>query len=332
MGVGKVNFRVLSLILILPLFIYLAYLLITRFEGWDSVVMITFGAVVFLNIVQLLPWKGTWVSLSGLWSLVVMIVLAALSVGLAGGVGLDVSAGMLLASPFLLESWIWQAEGSPGWRIVALQFAFLDGVILVAALNSLSASGYTVNSTYLVAAYGEVNVQQFQGLWAILTGGNVGVLPLQNAMDPMFVVLGGFALLGVFAPLLQPQTGRGRTLPIGSAEGGEAIVAYSPDMEMVREETRRLFVLRSPSRPPPFSNLPGLTALFASGVVTFMFVYASLLWPTMSLLPSFVILAGVLVALIAMARSSLRTPEMMARPPAVNTQAPPALARPLPAR
>jgi hypothetical protein len=330
MGVGEVRFRVLSLILILPLFIYLAYLLITRFQGWDYIVAITFGAIILLNIVQLIPWKGTWVTLSGLWSIVVMIVLAALSVGLAGGMGLDVSAGMLLASPFLLESWIWQAEGSPGWRIVALQFAFLDGVILVAALNSLAASSYPVNSTYLVAAYGEVNVQQAQALYGILTGGTVGTLPLQSAMDPVFIVLGGFALLGVFAPLLQPQTGRGSSLPIESAEGTSTIVAYSPEMEMIREETRRLFVLRTVSRPPPFSNLPGLTALFAAGALTFVFVYASLLWPNAALLPSLVILAGVLVAVIAMARSSLRKPEPAPRPP--TAQAPSTLARPMPVR
>jgi hypothetical protein len=326
------NFRLLSLILILPLFIYLGYLLITRFQGWDYVVMIVFGLVVILNVAQLVPWKGTWVSLSGLWGLIVIVVLAALSIGLAGGIGLDISAGMLLASPFLLESWIWQNEGSPGWRIVALQFAFLDGVILVAALNSLSASNMPVNSTYLVAAYGNVNVQQVQGLYNILTGGPVGVLPLQNAMDPIFIVLGGLALLGVFAPLLQPKTGLGENLPIESAQGGVAVVAYSPEMEMERAETRRLFMARTSSKPPPYSNLPGLTALIASGTVTIVFVYASLQWPTSALFPALVLLAAVLVAVIAMARSSLATPAQVARPPPSRVPTPATLPRPLPAR
>lgn len=307
--------RWLSLVLVLPLFGYLGYRLISAFRGWDAITVVTFAVLVVFNVSQMVPWRGRWVSLSGIWSVVVLILLVGLSLGLAGGVGLDIAAAMLLASPFLLESWIWQGDSNPGRALLALQFAFLDGVMIVAALDTLSASGVPATSGPLIYSFGAVNVEQLRGLYNLLVGLPVGALPLQSAMDAAFVVLGGVALLGVFVPLLEPQTGSGYALPIGDADRGPVTVAYSPELEMARGETLALLRRRSAPRPPPYSKLPGIWALVASGTVTLLFVVVSLEWPTQSLLPSFLVLGGFLVAILLMTRLSIRVPRIAPVPP-----------------
>lgn len=306
------NFRVLSLILILPLFAYLGYLLLTTYTGWDTVSEMVFFAIVALNLLQLAPWKGRWLTLSGLWAMIVIAVLGAFAVSLAGGGGLDVAAGIILASPFLIESWVWQTESSPGKRIAALQLAFLDGVMLIAALDWITSSGYVMNSQTLIQAYSQVNQLQINAIANLLTVPlpfptlSSNTLPLQSAMTPALIVLGGFALVGVFAPLLRPQTATGAELPFH--EGGEAGagVAYNPELEHVSPRVRALFALQTQPKPPSYSSLPGLSALLITGGIAVAFVIFSLEFPTISLLPAMLILAGAMVAVILMTRSSLK--------------------------
>lgn len=329
---GEVKFRAVSFALIFPLFLYLGYVMVTTFQGWDPITVSVFLALLAINAIQLVPWKGRWVSLSGLWLLVMGFVLAGLAIGLSGGVGLDLSAAILLASPFLAETWIWQAHDSPGKRVVALQFAFLDGIMIVAALHTLTANQVPVTSGNLVYAFGNVDLTQLRGLYNLLTGSAAYSLPLQSAMDPTLVLLGGLALLGVFAPLLRPETGTGILLPLAPVEESAPMVAYSPEMEMAREETKALFRGRSQAKPPPFSQLPGLSALAASGTVTLAFIYASLEWPSQALLPAFLALAAVLGAVLVAAHSSVRAPPSRAPAPAPSPYGYPLAPGPSPAK
>jgi hypothetical protein len=308
------SYRTLSLVLILPLFLYLGYLLLVSFSGWDTLSAGVFLVVLFFNGLQLSPWKGRWLSLSGIWVLVALGVLSIFAFSLLGGVGLDITAGLILASPFLLESWIWQTEESPGKRIVALQLAFLDGVVLVAALNTLSGSATIVNSSSLIAAFAQVNITQVEGLLNILGltalyPGSAGVttFPLQGAMTAPLVVLGGLAFVGVLAPVLRPQTGTGTALPFNETQGMGRAMAYDPSLEQVGERTLGILQVQSTSKPPTYRHLPGLSAILITAATTLTFIVVSLEWPEQALLPAMGIAAAVVLLVIAMTRRALRS-------------------------
>ncbi len=312
------GYRVLSFLLIMPLFLYLGFLMVTSYSAWDPLIAGVFGAVLVLNAIQFVPWKGRYLTLSGLWVIVLIMVLGFFAISLLGGPGLDISAGIILASPFLIESWIWQTEGSPGKRMAALQLSFLDGLVIVAALQALQSTGVPVNAPALISGYAQVNITQMCSLSNLLglslssvfpasCTASTYVFPLQAAMTPPLVVLGALAIVGALAPVLKPQTGSGSALPFSDAVD-RARMAYDPDLEHMGEKPLYLLSLQTPSKSPSYGNLPGIRAIFLTASLTFVFILASLYWPQQVLLPALAGLTVVVIAIIVMTRRSLRTP------------------------
>ncbi len=316
------GYRVLSFLLIMPLFLYLGFLMVTSYAAWDPLIAGVFGAILLLNAIQFVPWKGRYLTLSGLWVIVLIMVLGFFAVSLLGGPGLDVAAGIILASPFLIESWIWQLEGSPGKRMVALQLSFLEGVVIVAAIQSLLATGLPVDAPDLISAYAQVNITQacslsnlvglsMASVWPGACSAGTLVFPLQAAMTPPLVVLGGMALVGALSPVLKPQTGSGAELPFREA-GEMSRMAYDPELEHLGEKPLQLLALRTVPKSPSYGHLPGLRAIFLTAALTFAFVLASLYAPQQVLLPTLGALVIVVFVILGLTRASLRAPPPVA--------------------
>lgn len=293
------NRRILTLILVLPAFVYLGVEVLLPFQGWDLAVVLSAAAGIFIVCLPILPLKITRT-----WGLTLLSTGAFLALGALfefEGQGPDFVGGLLLVSPFLMSAWVWFPGGStPASRILSLQFAFLEAILLIAAINALDAVGLPITALNLEVSYVQVAIDQLQGLVNVLQGASPGSLPLQNAVDPVFIGLAALAIVGVFLPLFDPQTGNGEPLPLEDALPEHPSEAVRARLALLRPEVRHALEERSLPRAPPVTGaIPGLLPLVVSALLVIGFIYAAYADSAGVLLPLMVgVTLAVLLALL----------------------------------
>lgn len=303
--------QLLAILLVAPAFLYLAGLLVSNFQGWDAASAVGFVALPLLLMVGLYPLYGPLVEFFGYVLVGVLATLATLLDAFGTG-GYDFAAGLLLGTPFLLGAWAWTPSRTSPARLMGLGLGLTEGLILLADLHYLVAQGIPETSLNLFAWYTQTNLVQLCGITGLLGIFPSGCLsytqfPIRDIVDPVFVLLGGLALLGTLVPVLTPRTALGA---VGQAEGFEEFdrsaalrpgAAPTPEMLAALEQ-------RSPPRRAPGFAPPGAGALVVAMTFALLLVGLAVAAPTAVLLP---IIGSVFVLLLALLLLSRREPTIL---------------------
>ena len=233
-----------------------------------------------------------------------LLLLALVAVGalVSGGVGADLIAGILLASPALLLSLALTPDAALSVRFMALALALLDGLELLAARLVVLLSPLAFTGRSFLAAFASVNVTQLQGLAGLLSSTG-GPLPIRDTFDPVYVVLAGISAAGVLIPMLRPQTAAGVLLPTedfrrpSTEEKPSESIEFEPSLAADLAD-------RSLSEPPSSGFPPGLPPLVAGSVAAAGVIGLAFFAPGAALL---VLVSGLLgslaVAILVMRRA-----------------------------
>jgi hypothetical protein len=178
------------------------------------------------------------------------------------------TAGTILASPFVTAAWTFVEEEGIGWQIFSFQLLLVDLLLLLVLVASLgplsSASGSSV-----LANLRALLVQQFTGIIDLARGSYVpGDLPLSQFPQPAILPLAALGLFGTISPLLRPQTVRGAEIPLTEfveprafSTADEILLARHPEIQASLR--RGTHVYRPPTR-----AFPGATPLLIAGLAT----------------------------------------------------------------
>ena len=268
----------------------------TASAAFAGLFVITF----FLAVLSTLPDRRVRVGTTGAF-----ILLAAVALGssVAGRVGADVLAGVLLASPALLLSFAVLPEGTLALRLTALGLALLDGLALLAARGAVLLSALPLTGRSFLAAFVAANVDQVKGLIGLLSSAG-GALPLRDTFDPVYIVLAGISAVGVLIPMLRPEDAWGAALPVEGNPPAGAGPSEATDLDPALAEE-----LASRSQPePPVGLPPGIPALVSGSVAAVGVVSLAFVAPTVPLLVLVVLLLAGLFAAIAASRRSHPSP------------------------
>ncbi len=284
-----------------PPFLYAAALLFSTLAGTDVVIVVlaflvvaAVGAYAFF-----LPGLGTWVAAIVYLAIGVVILWVAFQPSGLGATGFDLALGGLAAGPIVsLLSFCHPNEG-PGTRIVGVQVALLDGLLLLATHAGFGSGATGTTAQGLVGGYFTTIGQQAAGVFALLSLQGTVTAPVGTLFDPWYVALAAFPLLAILLTFLGPTTARGASLPTreGDPEGAEGEeLELSPTF-------RTLLTARSASQAAPARRLPGFAALAAAGGVAIAYLAAAYLAPAYTLaVTSFGAIAAVAVLTILLRR------------------------------
>ncbi len=272
--------------------------------GQVPVAFVGFLVTVVVSLYSLVdPKRGLWFGGPGLLVLALLILLTA---GNPSGVGTpvdEVAWGVLLASPIVFLLLFVRSSEGIATRLVGLQVALADGVLLLAAPSVVSSEGLGSDAGTLVRGTFTALDDQVASIAHLIVGQAPGPIPMETVTDPWFTGLAALALLATLVTFLRPVTGRDVDLPTttGARPGPEA-----PE-ELGRrfgETIRTLLAERSVPRGAPPGRFPGLLPIVGAGIVGGIFLALAYSFPAGSLL-----LVGIAAALlIALLAALLRRP------------------------
>ncbi|MGA8425708.1 MAG: hypothetical protein WB778_01220 [Thermoplasmata archaeon] len=181
---------------------------------------------------------------------------------------LGLTAGTILASPFVTAAWTFVEEEGMGWQIFSFQLLLVDLLImlvLVASLSSLS----TVTGASVLSSLRALLVQQFTGIIDLARGSYVsGDLPLSQFPQPAVIPLAALGLFGTISPLLRPQTVAGTEMPLTESReprtfsvAEELLLARHPEFQTQLRRGSRVYR-------PPARAFPGAAPLLIAALTT----------------------------------------------------------------
>ena len=265
--------RLVALLVAFVPFLYMAAVVSTRLPLLELPIVLAGAALaVGLGLYYLWgEWLGSIIAPAGILVLVLLFLVAAGDPSVAGGVGVEVALGALLAAPIVVLLVFSQPDRGPGARLVGLQLAFLDALAVLAAEEALVSGGEVVTSANLVTGYLSAIHVQILGLETLVTGGVPASLPLAGVNDPGFISLAGFALLVTLLTLVRPVTGRDVELPLVP---GARPVPSVPEADLSGLSPSFVALLQSRSEPEgaPRGEFPGFAALVAGIAAGLLFV------------------------------------------------------------
>jgi hypothetical protein len=283
----------------LPPFLYAAGLVLAGLSGAAFAgVLLTFVFVLAVGLYAFLfPGIGTWVA-AGVY-LTVGAVILSVSFAPSGLAGAEfaIAWGALAAGPAVsLLSFCHPDEGL-GTRIVGLQIAIADGLLLLATRAAVAGTGAAASPQGLVAAYFTAIGQQAGAVVSLLTLQGTVNAPVGNVFDPWYIALAAFPVLALCLTFLGPSTGRGDPLPTQDARDPEPV---DPALELPAS-FRSVLSARSRPRAAPLARLPGLRAFagaaaLAGGYVVVAYVAPGLTLPLTSV--AAVVFVGVVAAVV----------------------------------
>lgn len=265
----------------------------------------TYLLALALNLYYLVePRRGVWVGGVGTLGLALELFVTALDPARVGTAGGAVAWGTLLASPvIILVNFVRTSEGI-GTRLVGLQLALADGLLLLSVPTVLANSGTPVTAGNLVSGTFAGIGEQITGIIHLLFGLPVGNLPLAGVNDPWFAGLAGLAVLATFLTFVRPSTGREVDLPTqGSGAPG-------PDPDGTTVETlspgfREVLRARSTEDGAPAGTFPGAAALLSAGIAGGLMLAVVFAAPAAALLLMALATVGVLAAVLFALRRPL---------------------------
>ena len=285
-------------------FLYVAGVGLADLPGAETpLAAASFLAVLLLSVYFVLePRRGPWIGGIGTAFFLALLGAAAVVPGAPGSPLDEVAWGVLLSSPILFLLHLVRPPEGPGIRLLGLQLAFADGLLLLATPGVVTSGGGRLDAAALLRGFFTTLDEQFAGVGRLASGGAVQNLPLQALNDPWFVGLAGLAVLATFLTFLVPSTGRSVPLPthLGPAPGpglpGET-VSLSPSF-------RAALAARSLPRGAPPGRYPGAVAVLAVGGSGSILVGLAVVAPAAVFLA---VIVGTL-ALVAMVVAALRRP------------------------
>ncbi|MFZ1024340.1 MAG: hypothetical protein WAN87_09410 [Thermoplasmata archaeon] len=178
------------------------------------------------------------------------------------------TAGTILASPFVTAAWTFVEEEGIGWQIFSFQLLLVDLLILLVLVASLSSLS-TVTGASVLANLKALLVQQFTGIIDLARGSYVASdLPLSQFPQPAIIPLAALGLFGTLSPLLRPQTVLGAEIPLTDSTeprsfsvADELLLARHPEFQPQLRKGLRVY-------PPPARAFPGATPLLLAGLAT----------------------------------------------------------------
>ena len=299
--------KALRAALLLPLFGYLLWLIAGAIASAGALAEAVFGLLLATNLAYLLPKRGARVAalaVGGILGvgLLSLLPLANLSIVPTSLGALDpVLLGFFLAGPFLIVAPLVLADESPGGLLLGYQFAVLDALLLVGAVEALAASAAPISASGIANAYGTEIGQQFLAWGKLLEGVNPGSFPLQAIGTPILIGLAAIGLLGVLLPALEPPEGARRPGPTGAGPmpRAPARTRLSPMMEAIVKSA-------SPATAPPPRIPPGLGALVVGGIVLGVLLEVVVFAPSWSLVAVVGVGEGIVIGAWVAARRSYR--------------------------
>lgn len=282
-----------------PAPLYAGLLVLSDFWGGGVGLPIGFAvtaAVGSVTAVGLLR-RALWVWVARLaTTFLVLIPLALVPTG--GGLALDLAAGAFLASPLLWVEYAWKDGVTAGARVVALELVFLVGIVSLATVSVPQASAPGSAGYSFFYAFAQVLVGQLQGVAALLTGGAPTAVPLESALDVVYVALAALALGGCLVSWLVPRSGREEPLP-WSWTGPTPTVERSESDENelgLRPGQREALAGRTLPVSPSTILPPGFGAVISAVLLVTAFIVLAVGLPSLTL---FILALGVILGLIA---------------------------------
>jgi hypothetical protein len=289
-------------LLALPI-LYVTALLLPAFPVGAVGVAVAFAVSFLIALLTGFPQPaardlGAWVGIA----FSVFFALAVWAPGTFGDAPAAMAGGVLLGLPWIAWAYVWRERESLANRMVAYAVSITVGVLLLATLDVLRATGSSVTPDSFVSAFYSLNVLQVQGIVTVLSGAGPTDLPAHDVFDAIYVALTGISVLGVLLLVARPRTGDGRSLPIALASyrdelpGGELspLLGFS-------EAQRATFRERSFPVSPASAAPPGLTAVLIASLATASFLVVAFLLPFWALLAGVGGLVGSVVLLAATA-------------------------------
>ncbi len=272
---------VVALLAPAPLYVALRYFV--EFPGYSAMVpagflvTVAFGLATGFGLVRSPP-----IAWAGRLALLFEVAIAILPTFPAGAIGLDFAAGVMLGLPFVGLEGVWRSEYSPGSRLGTLELTLFLGVLYLAAVPVVAAAGGPLTGLTFFRAVSQVIDAQGVGLLGAFSGSASNAsLPLATSLDPVFVALGGLALLGLVLVSLAPRTALGEPLPwawgrrIRASTGGLRGV----DPEELRPGQRDALASRTRAAPPEEMVPPGIESLMIAALAVVVLVVAAVFFP-----------------------------------------------------
>jgi hypothetical protein len=222
----------------------------------------------------------------------------------SGDVWLGLSVGVLVGAPFLWLDCAWRESFSPAVRILALEAAFVSGILSIATLTTLPSTSSNSPAWQFLYSMGQVLTGQIAGVENLLTGNTPTVVPLEVAFNPLYTALGGVALVALVLSWVSPRTALGEPLPWSWFRSPRPLTPSPTGLEGLSLRPGQLAALSSRTRSsPPDSVLsPGFGAVLSAGVLVALFIGLAATVPPYALL-GIVTASAVALAAVALALS-----------------------------
>lgn len=319
-------------LLLLPLLYVTAVVLppVADGESAAAAAFVVGLAVAGLSLVRSERVRAAGVGLAAVLGLT--IVVAAIDRSVAVAVPLGLVAGTLLAVPWVAAAVAARSGEELGTRVVAFGVAVLFGLLALAALASLRATGGSARGPAFVARFYAMTVDQVHGIGLFVAPGPLAP-PVAGFFDATFAVLVGIAAFGLLLLLAPPQTGAGVPLPVTLPDRGLAPQAteLAPEYGFSSAQ-REVFRARTVPEAPATQWPPGLLAIAVGTLAATVFVagayaspYGAVLALTLGLVVTTVVLVTGAERPAPLRTTDLRTPAAP-RPPAPGPESPPASA------
>jgi len=240
-----------------------------------------FGSAVGFGLLRHPVWEGLGLVL------LTLAVGVPIAYGPAAGEGwLGLSVGVLVGVPFLWLEFAWREDVSPGVRILALQSTFVAGIAFLAALATPGSPTGDPAGWQFLNSLGNALANQVQGGADLLSGTAPGTLPLEAAFNPVFVALGGVALVALVLSWISPRTALDEPLPWSWFKfplSPTLAVPLSDGLEL-RDGQREALATRTRSSSPGTVLSPGFGSLLVAGLLVGAFLGLASVVPALALL------------------------------------------------
>lgn len=270
-------------------------------------VLVTFLVAIGIGIYYLwVPKPGTTLAIIGYLVLIGVYLVTVAAPTTLGGFGDAMTLGVLTAAPVVALPLFATPDRGPGARLVGLQLAFLQAVVLLAARQSLVSSTNAYTSSAFVTAYLVVIHDQLVGVFTLASGGSLGSVPLAAVSDPWFVSLAGLALLVTVLTVIRPVTGREVELPVAPRSSDEL---PRPDDELpeLSASFREVLRGRSPAEGAPAGTFPGLPTIAVGAAMAGIFLAILYSAPSLSLLLTSLGTVAAVAVVVTILSNPLRT-------------------------
>jgi len=260
------------------------------------------GFVVILYNTLDLPYATVVFACGSLFFALELLFALANPTGFGSGVN-EFAWGILLVGPVFLYLSLVRGEEGAGVRLLGLQLALADSVLLLAAPAIRASTSRPDTAAGLVSAVFAGIGQQFAGIGALIVGRSAVDLPLRVSNDPWFVGLAAFAVLATLLTFLWPVTGGGRALPY------RVRVDSPPDADpsaraLLSPQFREVLRVSSLGAGAPPGQYPGISGLLGAGFAAGLFLAALLFDPAATLLLTSIAIAVLCVAIVLVLRPS----------------------------